>query len=131
MKMPPGTGNSVRQGRQRHANGMTDDLGNGNNSTRDANDNKIHNFYHRLLLLLSDELRSMRCDLCRAKPVKARAQNCLSLLYMWAQGLDLAYLEDMVEKESRLQATVARLLAGVARMATSGTCRILPRLCNG
>lgn len=80
----------------------------------------IHAFYHQVLSLFKDAVKAGGCPHCLTGNAKITAEQCLSRLYMWAQGLDLHYLERSVEKDSELQATVAGTLAAIAKIITSG-----------
>lgn len=91
-------------------------------------DSAIHAFYHQLLSLFKDALKAGGCPHCLTGNTKITAEQCLSRLYMWAQGLDLHYLERNVETDSELQATVAGTLAAIAKIVTSGNRVLTPSL---
>ncbi|KAK5050935.1 hypothetical protein LTR84_003494 [Exophiala bonariae] len=79
----------------------------------------IETFYHQILNLSKDALRKGGCSHCLTSYGREKAERSISLLYMWAQGLDLRYLERHVVKESKLQSIVAGELAGIADVVTS------------
>lgn len=80
----------------------------------------IHTFYHQLLGLFRDALKAGGCPHCLNGRARTKAEQNLSRLYMWAQGLDLDHIERNVDEGSELQSSVAGALAEIAKIVTSG-----------
>ena len=84
-------------------------------------DPSIHGFYRETLSLFQTSLKHRGwCDRCLIGETKSKAEHCLSLLYIWAQGLDLPHFERCVDTDFGLQELVAGSLASVARIVLSG-----------
>jgi hypothetical protein len=84
-------------------------------------DSSIHGFYRETLSLFQSSLKHRGwCNRCLIGETKFKAEHCLSLLYIWAQGLDLPHFERRVDTDFGLQELVAGSLASIARIVLSG-----------
>ena len=84
-------------------------------------DPSIREFYRETLSLFQSSLKHRGwCNLCLFGETRFKAEHCLSLLYIWAQGLNLPYLERRIDTDSGLQELVAGSLASIARIVLSG-----------
>jgi hypothetical protein len=84
-------------------------------------DPSIHGFYHETLSLFQSSLKHRGwCNRCLIGETKFKAEHCLSLLYIWAQGLDLLHFERRIDTDFGLQELVAGSLTSIARIVLSG-----------
>ncbi|KAL6716241.1 hypothetical protein ACLMJK_005807 [Lecanora helva] len=80
---------------------------------------ELHELYHTVLQDFQYAWKSGGCRVCLTEPWVASIQESLSLLYMWAQGLDLHRLGQNSSQNWALQQRVTQLLLGVRRIVIS------------
>jgi hypothetical protein len=80
----------------------------------------IHDLYHHVLQDFTRAWHHGGCQECLTEENSGTVRECLSVLYMWAQGLDLHRLENYVDEDSGLQAQVIRMLTKIRRVVVSG-----------
>ena len=90
----------------------------------------LHNLYHDVLRSFQHAWKLGGCAVCLDASSSSATQEYLSLLYMWAQGLDLHQFERLADENFGLRQRVASLLLGIKHIVQSGKGEVGAVICS-
>lgn len=85
----------------------------------------INDLYHHTVRMLTSSSSLIDCAPCRQSHIDTSLERQLGLVFMWAQGLNLQFLQAAVDHSTQLQAMIVRALAGIIKcvhILSNGMC---------
>ena len=83
---------------------------------------RIHDLYHDIVQEIHTANEAKECFVCLSKNGRSCLKESLSMLYLWAQGLDLNHFEQHVDQGTGMQQLVIRILQDIQHLLRSGEC---------